>query len=265
MSRYSGYERLLIQQDGKILRITLNLPEKRNIVGGPMSLELIRAVQTASSDDSVAVIVLTGAGGSFSAGGDIVGMQTKIDDPSLFYKGVIHSRQLVFSMLDCPKPVVCRVNGHAIGLGATIALLCDVVIANEDAKIGDPHVRMGLVAGDGGALIWPQLIGYARARKYLLGGDLITGKLAAEIGLIAEAGPMDVVDRLTEEWAQKFAEGATQSIAGTKITINLPLRQAAQAALDVGMAYEGLSNITKDHQEAVSAFIEKRKPSFTGE
>ena len=119
MSKYAGYERLLIQLDGKILRITLNLPEKRNIVSGPMSIELIRAVQTASSDDNVAVIVLTGAGDTFSAGGDIVGMQAKIDAPSLFYKGVIHSRQLVFTMLDCPKPIVCRVNGHAIGLGAT--------------------------------------------------------------------------------------------------------------------------------------------------
>lgn len=265
MSKYSGYERLLVKQEGKVLRITLNMPEKRNIVGGPMSIELIRAVQTASSDDSVAVIVLTGAGDTFSAGGDIVGMQTKIDNPALFYKGVIHSRQLVFSMLDCPKPVVCRLNGHAIGLGATIALLCDVVVANEEAKIGDPHVKMGLVAGDGGALIWPQLIGFARARRYLLGGDLISGKEAAEIGLIAFAVPMAQVDALVEEWAAKFAAGATQSIAGTKITINLALRQAAQAALDVGMAYEGLSNITKDHQEAVNAFIEKRKPSFTGE
>jgi enoyl-CoA hydratase len=265
MSNYSGYEKLVVELTGKILRITLNWPEKRNIVGGLMSQELIRAIQTASADDAVAAIVLTGAGDTFSAGGDIIGMQTKIDDPGLFYKGVIHSRQLVFAMLDCPKPVVCRLNGHAIGLGATIALLCDVVIANEDAKIGDPHVRMGLVAGDGGALIWPQLIGFARARQYLLGGDLLTGREAANIGLIAFAAPLSEIDALTEQWAKRFAEGATQSIAGTKITINLPLRQAAQAALDVGMAYEGLSNITKDHQEAVSAFIEKRTPTFTGE
>ena len=265
MSLYAGYEKLLIVQDGKILRITLNWPEKRNIVGGLMSQELIRAVQTASADDAVAAIVLTGAGDTFSAGGDIIGMQAKIDDPALFYKGVIHSRQLVFSMLDCPKPIVCRLNGHAIGLGATIALLCDIVVANEDAKIGDPHVNIGLVAGDGGALIWPQLIGFARARRYLLGGELITGREAAEIGLVAFSAPLAGIDALVEQWAQKFAGGATQSIAGTKITLNLPLRQAAQAALDVGMAYEGLSNITKDHQEAVTAFIEKRKPKFTGE
>lgn len=265
MSLYAGVEKLLVQQDGKILRVTLNWPEKRNIVGGQMSQELIRVIQLASADESVATIVLTGAGESFSAGGDIVGMQAKIDDPSLFYKGVIHSRQLVFSMLDCPKPIVCRVNGHAIGLGATIALLCDIVVINEDAKIGDPHVRVGLVAGDGGALLWPQLVGFARARRYLLGGDLLTDREAAEIGLVAYAAPLSGMDAIVEEWAHRFATGATQSIAGTKITINLPLRQAAQAALDVGMAYEGLSNITKDHQEAVTAFLEKRPPSFSGE
>ena len=98
----------------------------------------------------------------------------------------------------------------------------------------------------------------------MLGGDLLTGREAEEIGLIAFAAPLKDLDALVEEWANRFAQSATQSVAGTKITINLPLRQAAQASLDVGMAYEGLANITKDHQEAVTAFIDKRKPVFKG-
>jgi enoyl-CoA hydratase len=192
-------------------------------------------------------------------------MQKKIDDTALFYRGIVNSRRLVFSALDCTKPTIAKVSGDAVGLGATLALMCDLVVATDDAKILDPHVNVGLVAGDGGALIWPQLIGYARAKRYLLLGEPILGKEAAAIGLISDSGTPEEVDALVERYAAKFARSATQSVSGTKITMNLPLRQAAQALLDVGMAYEGLSNITRDHQEAVTAFMEKRRPSFTGE
>ena len=261
---YEGLDRLVASLDGNVLRVTLNWPEKRNVVGAATSRDLGRVFHDAAADDAVRAIVLTGAGSVFCAGGDIVAMQDKIDDPAKFYAGIINSRRLVFSMLDCAKPIVCRVNGDAIGLGATLALLCDIVVAGEGVKIGDPHVRMGLVAGDGGALLWPQFIGYARARQYLLSGDLLTGREAERIGLINFAAPLAEVDAIVEHWADRLARGASQSIAGTKALINLPLRQAAQAMLDMGMAYEGLSNISRDHQEAVTAFIEKRKPDFTG-
>jgi enoyl-CoA hydratase len=156
-------------------------------------------------------------------------------------------------------------NGDAIGLGCTIALLCDVVIASIEARIGDPHVRVGLVAGDGGAIIWPQLIGFARARRYLLTGDLLTGREAADIGLIALAVDPDQLDAETEKWVGRLAAGATASISGTKLAINATLKQLAATGMDLGMAYEGLSNISKDHQEAVTAFVEKRAAKFIGD
>jgi enoyl-CoA hydratase len=262
---YARYDRIAVRLDGRILRVTLNNPEKRNIIDDDVNRQLSDVIQDAGFDPEVNVVMITGEGKVFSAGGDIVKMQRKIDDPSLFYRGVANSRRLVFNVLDCPKPVICRINGDAVGLGATLALLCDFVVASDEAKILDPHVNVGLVAGDGGALLWPQLVGYARAKRYLLLGEAITGKEAAEIGLIAASAPLDQIDEIAERWAAKLAAGAIQSISGTKITMNVPLRQLAQSLLDVGMAYEGMSNISKDHQEAVTAFMEKRKPVFTGE
>lgn len=265
MVDYARFDELDVRLDGKILRVTLNKPDRRNIIDDAVNRQLGDVFTEAAMDKDVAVVVLTGEGKVFCAGGDMVKMQKKIDDPSLFYAGVHNSRRLVFSVLDCPKPIIACVNGDAIGLGATLALLCDIVIVEQDARLADPHTKVGLVCGDGGALIWPVLVGYARAKRYLLSGDLITGREAEQIGLVTFAVPHSELAELTESWAQKLANGALQSIAGTKITMNVPLRQAAQAILDVGMAYEGLSNITRDHQEAVTAFIEKRKPQFTGE
>ena len=262
---YDRYARIKVTLDESILRVTLCNPAKRNIIDDDTNKELADAFQDATFDSRVKVVVFAAEGPVFSAGGDIVRMQKKIDDPGLFYRGVVNSRRLVFTALDCPKPTIAKINGDAVGLGATLALMCDIVLATDDAKILDPHVNVGLVAGDGGALIWPQLVGYARAKRFLLLGEAVLGKEAAEIGLIAYSGTAEAMEEQAEKWARKLARSATQSVAGTKITMNVPLRQLAQSMLDVGMAYEGLSNITKDHQEAVSAFMEKRRPNFTGE
>ena len=261
---YARFTEISAKLDNHVLRVTLNKPDKRNIINDDVSKSLTDVFNDAAIDPDVHCVVLAAEGKDFCAGGDIVRMQLKIDDPSLFYRGVQGSRRLVFSALDCPKPIIARVQGNAVGLGATLALMCDIVVADVEAKFLDPHVNVGLVAGDGGALIWPQLVGYARAKRFLLGGEPITGRDAEQFGLIAFAVPGDELDALVERWASKLANGAVQSIAGTKITMNAPLRQAAHALLDIGMAYEGLSNITADHQEAVTAFREKRKPKFTG-
>jgi enoyl-CoA hydratase len=210
-------------------------------------------------------LVLTGAGRAFSAGGDIEHMQRLIDQPNLFLDGMAAAKRIVFSLLDCPKPVIAKVNGAAVGLGATIALFSDLIYAADTAKFGDPHVKVGYVAGDGGAVIWPQLIGYARAKEYLLTGDLLTGAEAARIGLINRALPADQLDAAVDEIAQRLANGASRAIQWTKLSVNTTLKQVAQQVMDTSLAYEALSNLTKDHQEAVNAFREKRAPRFTGE
>ncbi|MDT9598732.1 enoyl-CoA hydratase/isomerase family protein [Sphingosinicella rhizophila] len=261
----NSYETIAFTRHGRILEVTLNQPDKLNAVGAVLHEELSRLFVDCSNDPDSDIIVLTGAGRAFSAGGDLKEMQAMIDDPSLFEKTAREAKQMVLSLLDCEKPVIAKVNGHATGLGATIALLCDVIFAADSAKIGDPHVSVGLVAGDGGATIWPQLIGYARAREFLLTGDLMTATEAARIGLINRAVPREELDEVVRQFAEKLASGATKAIRWTKMTINIPLRQLAESMMNASIAYEALSNLTSDHQEAITALAEKRPPKFTGQ
>jgi enoyl-CoA hydratase len=191
---YSQYGGVLVARQDKVLTITLNSPETLNAFTGPMHTSMSRIWDDVNDDPDVRVVVVTGAGRAFSAGGNVIAMQKKIDDPDAWDAGTPEAKRIVFRMLECDKPIIARVNGHAVGLGATIALLCDIIIAADHAKIGDPHVNAGLVAGDGGALIWPQLIGFARAKEYLLTGDLMTATEAQRIGLINHVVPADQLD-----------------------------------------------------------------------
>jgi enoyl-CoA hydratase len=167
-------------------------------------------------------------------------------------------------MLDLEKPIISKVRGPAIGLGCSLALFCDFVYATPEATFADPHVSVGLVAGDGGALIWPQLIGYARARRYLLTGDPIKGAEAADIGLITEAVPDDQLDQTVAAMAARLRSGATHSIKWTKASINAGLKVLANAVIDRAGAYENMSQMTNDNRIALEAFLSKEKPTFTG-
>lgn len=262
---FKDYETITFSREGRILTITLNLPDTLNAVNAKLHTELSRVFLDANDDPDSDIVVLTGAGRAFCAGGDVDWMQDSIDNPEMFTLTGIEAKRIIFSQLDLEKPLICRMNGHAMGLGATIALSCDVVIAAEKAKIGDPHVSIGLVAGDGGAVLWPQLIGYLRAKEYLLTGDPIPAPEAARMGLINRAVPADQLDDDVYGLARRLAGGARKSIRWTKVVANLPLKQLAHSMMDASIGYETLSNISKDHQEAVSAFREKRKPAFTGE
>jgi enoyl-CoA hydratase len=165
-------------------------------------------------------------------------------------------------MLECDKPIIARVNGHAIGFGATLALACDIIVAVDKAKFGDPHVSAGLVAGDGGALLWPQAIGFPRAKEMLLLGETISATRAEQIGLINYAVPAEELDAKVNELAGKLAASASRAVRWTKQVLNLPLRQLAHPMMEHGMANETLSQFGADHAEAVSAFSEKRDPVF---
>jgi len=259
---FSNYESLKVECAERVVTITLNRPDTMNAVTAEMERELIHFFSENTSHPDFDVVILTGAGRAFSAGGDFEWLQAVIDDPSKF--NTVQAKRLIFSLLDFPKPIIAKLNGHAVGLGATIALFCDVIFAAEHTKIGDPHVNVGFSAGDGGAVIWPQLIGYARAKEYLMNGDLLTAPDAARIGLINHCLPADQLDAAVAAQAKRFASGAVQSISWTKQTINIGLKQAATAIMDASVAYEALSNHTRDHREAVAALREKRKPVFTG-
>jgi enoyl-CoA hydratase len=261
---FQAYEQIRFSRSGRVLTMTLDRPEVLNAVSRRMHLELARVFHEAAADPGSNVIVITGAGRAFCAGGDLEFLEQSQREPAEFNEVLREARTLVMTMLDCDKPIVCRLNGDAIGLGATIALFCDIIVAAEGARIGDPHVRAGLVAGDGGAVIWPQLIGYARAKQYLLTGDLIQARDALQMGLINAVVPPDELDRTVEAWATRLSSGASQAVRWTKATINVGLKQLAGSIMDTGIAYEGMSSRTEDHVEAIAAIREKRRPAFKG-
>ena len=201
MVDYSRYKNIKVERQGRILRLTINRPHALNAVDEALHTELACIFYDVALDREADIVILTGEGRAFCAGGDIQWMQDAIDKPEMFEVTAIEGKRIVYSLLDLEKPVICRLNGDAIGLGATIALFCDVIIAGESARIGDPHVRVGLVACDGGAVIWPQLIGHARAKEYLMLGEAIEARKAA---MDASSG-WETVSNLTADHAEGVA------------------------------------------------------------
>lgn len=262
---FSGYRSITFERRARVLRVTLDRADKLNAVDAGMHTELARVFHDIAADDASDVIVLTGAGRAFCAGGDFDWFQQMIDQPAVWDRTRREGKQIVFGLLDCEKPVIARVNGAAVGLGATLALFCDVVFAAESASIADPHVSVGLVAGDGGAVIWPQLVGYARAKEYLMTGRSLRAADAAAMGLVNHCVPDAELDARVDAFAERLAAGATQSIRFTKTAVNIGLRQLAHSIMDASIGYETVSNFSRDHQEAVSAFRERRKPVFRGD
>ncbi|MBI4594961.1 MAG: enoyl-CoA hydratase/isomerase family protein [Candidatus Tectomicrobia bacterium] len=263
MVDYSNYKLIKVERDGKILNVIFNRPEAMNSVNREFHAELANIFADVQKDDDANVIVLTGAGKAFSAGGDIKGMDETGGHRNL-RKTLWEGKKIINDILDLHKPIIAKVNGHAIGLGATIALFCDVIFAADHAKFGDPHVKVGIVAGDGGAIIWPALIGMCRAKEYLMTGDLISAKDAERMGLINRAVPADKLDATVKEFASRLAYGPIQAIEYTKVSVNKTLKAMTNLIIDTSIAYEGHTFYTDDHKEAMKAFIEKREPKFTG-
>ena len=261
----SRYKTIKFDRSGRILTITLNRPAALNAVDATLHEELARVFVDAAADPDSDVLVLTGEGTAFSAGGDLKWMREAVENPHAFETQTVdEARRIIFGILDCDKPLICRLNGDAIGLGATIALFCDIIIANNTARIADPHVKVGLVAGDGGAVIWPALIGFARAKEFLMTGDMIAAPEAARMGLINHAVPAAELDDKVKVLANKLAKGALLAIRWTKRSVNLQLRDIDNRVLDPSVAYEAVSNRSSDHKEAVDAFLDKRRPVFRG-
>lgn len=268
MSFKPDYQTLTIERHadlarGNVVTIRIDRPEAFNAVNEQMHEELAHVFR-AAQHDAGDVFVLTGTDRAFCAGGDVDWFQEMIDTPDKFSSIGADAKAIVMGLLELDKPIISAVNGPAAGLGASIALLCDVVMISEAAKIGDPHVAMGLVAGDGGALIWPQLIGFNRAKEYLMTGDMIPADEAYRLGLVNHVVPADELMARAYGLAERLGNGASQSINWTKTIVNMPLRQIAVQAMETAMGYEALTNLSDDHQEAVHAFREKRPAKFTG-
>jgi enoyl-CoA hydratase len=263
-ARFADYEHLRFERAGRVLRIVMNRPEVKNAANIRMHRELSRVFADAQRDEGSDILVLTGAGDAFSSGGDIRAMRDKIADRTLWNDTVDEARALFYSILDLDKPLIARINGAATGLGATLAVYADISIADEAAVIGDPHVKVGLVAGDGGALMWPMLIGFQKAKELLFLGDNISAAEAARLGLITHAVPAAELDARIDELVQRLLKLPPFALRGTKKAINHTLKGLALATFEYGVSLETQSQLTQDHAEAVAAFIEKRRPAFTG-
>ncbi len=258
-----NYQTLRFERRGRILTIKFNDPERLNAVSPRMHHELSRVMIDAADDPGSDIVVLTGAGRAFSAGGDADRLQEIAERPQSFLDDIVSAKRIVFSLLDLEKPVIAKINGPAVGLGATIALFCDVTFMSDTARIGDPHVSVGLVAGDGGAAIWPQLIGFARAKEILMSGELLDAKRAEALGLVNHVVPAADLDRAVDAYCDKLAGGATNAIRWTKVAVNIELKRIAHAIMDASIAYEALSAHSAHHAEAASAFLKKHKQRRT--
>ena len=269
MTDYSRYECIKVEKADKLATVTLNRPDSLNAVNPQLHHELERIWVDLAEDTDVNAILLTGAGKAFCAGGDVKGMAARSGgggggEQRRFALNPAGGRRLVQNMLEVEQPIIGAINGDAVGLGATIALFCDVIVASEKARFGDPHVRVGIVAGDGGAVIWPLLIGPARAKEFLMRGHLVNGADAAKMGLVNYAVPPEEVLSKAREIAQELAAGPTWAIRWSKLSVNKWLKDQLNLILDASLAYEMITFTTEDHKEAARAFVEKRKPKFQG-
>ena len=249
---------IAMQRDGRLLTIAFNRPDTLNVFDKAMHDELPAALEFAAADEGSDVIVLTGRGKAFSAGGDFAHIAHNAANPEDFDHEIAMARRIVETLVNIEKPVVCRMNGHAVGLGATIALLCDIIYASDRAKIGDPHVNIGLVAGDGGAIAWPQRIGLTRAKEYLLTGELVGAVKAEQIGLINRALPLEELDGAVAALCAALLAKPQFALRKTKALTNLEVRRMCDLLLDPGLAWEAQSVRTAEHREAIAALASNR-------
>lgn len=268
MSAYDAFQWVTARQDGHVLTVSFNRPAQRNALNADMSRDLEAILGLAGKDAGIRAIVLRGEGKAFCAGGDVNTMEGAGEgpapSPALTVRATLEAAAMLDLLLAVPQPIVCAVQGFAMGLGATIALLCDVVVMAEDAMIADTHVNIGLVAGDGGAVIWPLLESFAAAKWHLMTGERISGIEAVRLGLVLKAVPAADLDDEAQRLAARLADIAPLAVQGTKATMNRIIRDRINLVLDTGLLLEGATFVSEDHQEAASAFLGKRQPVFKG-
>jgi len=214
-------------------------------------------------EDQARAVLLTGRGRAFSAGGDF-NWFPQLRDMARMEALRRDAKQLIWDLLDVELPIVAAVNGHAMGLGASIALLSDVIFMADTATIGDPHVKVGIVAGDGGVAIWPLAVGPARAKQYLLTGDPLSAVEAERIGLVNRVVPAAELADEAMKFAARLAAGAPLAVRYTKLSVNKLVKDALNVAFDTSTALELVTFQSDDHQEALAAIREKRPPKFKG-
>jgi enoyl-CoA hydratase len=259
---FDDYHQLAFtRHDDGVLLITINRPDKYNAADEQMHGELARVWADVSADPLTRVAVVTGAGKAFSAGGDLAMVERMAGDHDRVANMLGEMSDLVYNMVNCEKPIVSAINGVAVGAGLVVALLADISICAEDARLGDGHVKLGVAAGDHAAIIWPLLAGMAKARYYLLTGEMVDGNEAERIGLVSMCRPREQVLDEAMRVAASLASGSQLAIRWTKRALNGWIRNAGPI-FDSSAAYEMLCFMGPDVIEGAAALKEKRQPRF---
>ena len=262
MTDYGHYQHLLFErQDHGILLMTINRPDVYNAANARMHWELSRVWLDIGDDPETRVVVVTGAGPAFSAGGDLEMIESFQGDIKVIAGVMKEAADIVYNIANLDKPVVSAINGVAVGAGLAVALMADISIISETARLTDGHVRLGVGAGDHAAIIWPLLCGMAKARYYLLTADFLDGEEAERIGLVSLCMPPEQVLPRALEVATKLATGSQLAIRWTKRALNHWLRQAGPI-FEHSLALEMLGFFTDDVSEGLQALREKRPPAF---
>lgn len=260
---YDDYQHILFERRAHgVLWMTLNRPEVLNAADRQLHTELVEVWQTIGRDDSVRVAVVTGAGRAFSAGGDLQLVEDAYRNFEEITRILDEARDLVYNMIHCDKPIISAINGAAVGAGLVVALLADISIASEKARLADGHVRMGVAAGDHAAIIWPLLVGIAKSKYYLMTSDFVSGAEAERIGLVSLCVPHeDLLDK-AQQIAHDLATGPQYAIKYTKRTLNQWLLQAGPI-FDHSLALEMLGFFHPDMMDGVTALRHKQRATYT--
>jgi enoyl-CoA hydratase len=260
--RYARYEQLKFDRPHpRVLRITMASPLKLNAMTATLHRECSEIWKDADADPSVSSIIITGSDKAFSAGGDLAHERKVCDDYDLRVQAMKESRDLVYNMINCSKPIVSAVRGWAVGAGIAAALLADISIAAKDAKFSDGHAKIGVASGDHATILWPLLCGMARAKYFLLLSEPFTGEEAASMGLVSLAVDAAQLEAKSVEIAIRLAEQAPAATRWTKSMLNHWLRQAAPI-FDASLAFEFIGFAGPEGREGIDAFLQKRTPKF---
>lgn len=261
-------EKLKIERLDRVVTLTLNDPEVRNALSGDLIEALIREIQMADADLSIGCIVITGAGSAFCAGGNVKDMRLKrglfggsaAEIRRSYLRGI---QRVALLMHELEVPCIGAINGPAIGAGCDLALMCDIRIASDSACFAESFMRLGLVSGDGGAWYLPRIVGIGKALEMTLSGDVVSASEALRIGLVSTVIGADQLLAEAGRLANKIADQPTHSVRLTKRLMRRSAEIDLPAALDLAATAQAIIQHTKDHDEAVAAFLEKRRPKFS--
>jgi len=259
-----GYQTLIVERAGAIATITLNRPEARNAIDLTMRQELVAALDDVEADEAGRVLVLTGAGGHFCAGGDVKSMRAQRSTAAEGRARVELLNRMVQRLVDFPRPTLAMVDGYAVGAGTNLALCCDLVVASERAKFGELFNKIGLVPDGGGTWLLSRVVGLARAKELIFTGEVFDAAEAARIGLVNRVVPVAELERVTRALAEKIAAGPPGVLRMAKHMVNRAATSDLATALDLEAYSQGLAVASEDDQEGLAAFFDKRPPKFTG-